>query len=145
MGVRATLTEIPSDLFEQVIAGREPTFPDQPSHSIDKAWTDFHAVFKVKGPPLSFAIAGDHLYSLSPHRLDDFCDGNHEYYIGFVSPRLVREVADVLSTLTETDYKRSESELFGNDHGYGETFFPVLKAAYTEAAARKNSLMIVIF
>jgi hypothetical protein len=143
MGVRAGLTEIPAELFEQVVAG-EAKLPDEPRHSIDKAWHDFHAVFKVKGPPLSLAIAGDHLHPLSPHSLDEFCEGNHDYYVGFVSPRLVREVADALSTLTAAGYKRCESELFGDHYNCGETFFPCLKAAYSEAAARQNALMIVI-
>jgi Domain of unknown function (DUF1877) len=144
MGVRAGLTEIPPDLFEQVVAGGEPKLPDEPRHSIDKAWNDFHAVFKVRGPPLSLAIAGDRLHPLSPHNLDEFCEGNHDYYMGFMSPRLVREVADALSTLTASDYKRWESELFGNHYNCGETFFPHLKAAYVDAAGRQNALMIVI-
>jgi len=144
MGVRAGLTEIPPDLFEQVVAGGEPKLPDEPRHSIDKAWHDFHIVFRSKGPPLSLAIAGDRLHPQSPHTLDEFCKGNHDYYVGFASPRLVREVAEALTGLTASDYKRWESELVGDQYNCGETFFPDLKAAYTEAAVRKNALMIVI-
>src|SRR5688572_1964137 len=99
MGVRAGLTEIPPDLFEQAVAGGEPNLPNGPRYSIDKAWYEFHAVFKVKGPPLSLAIAGDHLHPLSPHSLDEFCEGNHDYYLCFVSPQLVCEVAQALSAL----------------------------------------------
>ena len=144
MGVRAGLVEIPPDLFEQVVAGREPKLPDHPRHSIDKAWYDFHAVFKAKGPPLNLAISGDQLHPMSPHSFDEFCEGSHDYYIGFASPRLVREAAGSLATTTAADYKRWESELFGDEYNCGETFFPQLKAAYAEAAARQSALMIVI-
>ncbi len=144
MGVRAGLTEIPPALFEQVIAGGEPKLPDEPRYSIDKAWNDFHAVFKVKGPPLSLAIAGDYLHTLSAHSLDEFCKGDHEYYVGFASPQLVRKVADALATVTAVDYKQWEGDMFGDQYNCGETFFPYLKAAYKEAAARQNALMIVI-
>ncbi len=144
MGVRAGLIEISPDLFEQVVAGGEPKLPDEPRYSIDKAWHDFHLVFRDKGPPLGLAIAGDSLSPHSPHNLDEFCEGNHEYYVGFASPPLVHAVADALSGLTASDYKRWESELVGDQYNCGETFFPCLKAAYMEAAARKNALMIVI-
>jgi hypothetical protein len=144
MGVRAGLTELPRDLFEQVLAGGEPTLPNEPRHSIDKAWHEFHSVFKLKGPPLSLVIAGDHLHPLSTHRLDEFSTGNHDYYIGFMSPSLVRDVADALSTVTAIDYKRWESELFGDRLHCGEAYFSQLKSAYTEAAERQNALMIVI-
>lgn len=144
MGVRAGLIEIPADLFEQVVSGGEPKLPEVPRHSIDKAWNDFHIVFKSKGPPLSLAIAGDCLHPQSPHSLDEFCEGNHDYFIGFASPSLVREVADALSGVVASDYKRWESELIGDEYNCGETFFPYLSVAYREAAARKNGLMIVI-
>ena len=91
MGVRAGLTKIPPDLFQQVVEGGEP-----------------------------------------------------KLLISFVSPRLVREVAAALFTMTALDYKRWESEVFGAQYNCGETFFPYLKAAYTEAAAGQNALMIVI-
>ncbi|HTU92821.1 MAG TPA: DUF1877 family protein [Gemmataceae bacterium] len=144
MGVRAGFTEISPDIFEQVVAGAEPETTGGVHHSIDKAWNDFHLVFRSKGPPLNSAIAGDYRHSLSPHSLDEFCEGHHEYYVGFVSPHLVGEIAKVLVNITAADYKRWERELVGDQYNCGETFFPELKAAYAEAAARKSALMIVI-
>ncbi len=144
MGVRAGLTEITPEIFDQVRAGGEPNFPESPRHSIDKAWHDLHAVFRVKGPPLSLAISGDCLHPLSNHTLDEFCKGGHDYYVGFVSPDLVQQVAKHLSSVTTADYERWESEQLGEQYNVGEMFFPHLKTAYLEAAARKNALMIVI-
>ena len=144
MGVRAHLTEIAPYLFEQVVAGGEPHLPDAPSHSIDKAWYEFHLVLRTKGLPLCLAVAGDFLHPQSPHTLDEFCKGDHEYYVGFASPKLVQEVGDALANLTVSDYKRWEAELVGPDYNCGEMFFPNLKAAYTEAAAQGHALMIVI-
>lgn len=144
MGVRAGLTEIPSDLFDSMVAGGESTFPYAARRSIDKAWHDFHTVFQGQGPPLSLAISGDCLQPQSPHSLSEFCEGNHNWYVGFASPALVNEVAQVLANLTSSDYKRWETEMTGKQYNCGETFFANLKAAYTEAAARKNALMIVI-
>jgi len=144
MGVRASLTEISPEQFEQVVAGGQPKLPNEPSYSIDKAWNDFHFLFRCKGHPLRHAIAGDYLHPQSPHSLDEFCEGNHEYYLGFASPRLVLEVAHSLTDLSAMDYKRWENELMGTQYNCGETFFPYLKAAYESAAARKNALMIVI-
>jgi hypothetical protein len=144
MGVRAGLTEIPSEILEQVRAGGEPDFPESPRHSIDKAWHDLHAVFRAKGLPLSLAVSGDYLHPLSNHTLDEFCKGGHEYYVGFASPDLVQQVAEHLASVSAADYKRWEVELFGDQYNVGEKYFPHLKTAYLEAAARKNSLMIVI-
>lgn len=144
MGIRAGLTEITPELFEQIRAGGESNLPESFRHSIDKAWHDLHLVLRAQGPPLNLAISGDFLHPLSPHTLDEFCEGNHEYYVGFASPSLVQEIAKYLTTVTAADYKRWESELFGDPYNVGETFFPDLKAAYLDAAARNNALEIVI-
>ena len=144
MGVRAGFSEITPEVFAQVAAGAQPDITPGIRHSIDKAWHDFHVVFRSKGPPLSLAIAGDYRHPLSPHSLDEFCDGRyHEYYVGFASPQLVQEVAEALAKVTASDYKRWETELVGDQYSM-ETFFPTLKTAYLEAAVRRNALMIVI-
>ena len=144
MGIRAGLTEITPDVFEQVRTGGEPDLSEGPRHSIDKAWQDFHSVFRAKGQPLSLAISGDYLHPSSSHTLDEFCKGDHDYYVGFASPTLVQHVADSLAAVTATEYKHWESELFGDHYNGGETLFPHLKAAYVDAATRNNALMIVI-
>jgi hypothetical protein len=133
MGIRASLTEITPDIYEQVCAGLEPKFPESPHYYfIDKAWHDFHAVLRDKGMPLSLAIAGDCLHPQSSHALDEFCEGNHDYYLGFVSPNLVQLISQSITAVTPSDYAGWEGE------------FAQLQAAYLDAAARKNALVVVI-
>jgi len=144
MGLRAGLTEITSDVFDQVAEGREPDLASGKRHSIDKSWYDFHKVFERKAPPLNLTIAGDRLHPLSPHTIEEFCQGNHEYYIGFMSPDLVRAIADALLGLTLSELKQWYEELGVAQYECALSFFDELKAAYVESAKRGNALMIVI-
>jgi hypothetical protein len=144
MGIRAAFSEISSEVFEQVRAGLEPDMHEIEWHSVDKAWYDIFNVLKEKGPPLDLAIVGDCLHPLSPHSLADFCNGGHEYYFGFVSPRTVQAVSEALSGLKLTDVKTWYNDCgiaFGN---YDQTMFQEMKAAYCNAAKRGNALRIGI-
>jgi hypothetical protein len=144
MGIVAGLHEITPIIFEHLCAGLEPEFPTNSHHFIDRAWYEFHTVFRSFGPPLSLAITGDCLHPKSAHTFDEFSEGNHDYYAGFVSPGLVQQIAESLVSVTPADYKRWESEVFGDQYRGTETSFIDFRAAYIEAAARKNALMIVI-
>jgi hypothetical protein len=144
MGIRAGLTEITPETFEQVAAGREPDLTGSERYSIDKAWHDSHVVFGPMGPPLSFAISGDWRHPLSPHSLDEFCEGKREYYLGFVSPGLVNEIAQALSNLTDLQLAQWCGQYGDEQNNCAATFFPDLKAAYANAATRGNALVIVI-
>jgi hypothetical protein len=98
----------------------------------------------LKEPPLSLAITGDCIHPQGGHSLDEFIRGDHDYYIALMSPRLVQEIAAALTNVTAKEFKQWESESVGNRHSAVELFFSQLKAAYREAAAEKNGLMIVI-
>ena len=144
MGQLATFAEITPDLFEQIVAGEDPNLTECRNHSLDKAWDSLHSVLQSKGPPLSLAITGDTVHPDGGHSLDEFIQGDHDYYIALMSARLVREVAEALTNVTAEQFKRWESELGGEGDSAVELFLPQLKAAYQEAAAAKNALMIVI-
>jgi hypothetical protein len=144
MGLRAGLTEITPDVFDQIARGEEPDLPSGERRSIDKAWDDFHVVFKKEGPPLSLAIAGDVLHPESRHTLEDFLGGNHDYYVGFMSPGLVRDIANALTGFALSELTRRCEALDPGQYTCGLGFFGELKAAYTEAAQRGNALVIVI-
>lgn len=144
MGIRAGFTEITPDAFNQIRVGGEPALAGGQHHSIDKAWHDFHVVFGRQGPPLSLAIAGDCRHPFSPHSLEEFSTGNHDYYVAFMSPRLVREVAEALATLRPPQLQNWYEELRIGQYDCGFYFFGQLKNAYMEAAKCGNALMIVI-
>lgn len=144
MGIRAGFTEITPGAFEQIARGGEPDVSRGKRHFIDKAWDDFHTVFERLGPPLSLIIAGDCLHPQSPHSLQDFYKGGHDFYAGFMSAKLVREIADILAALPLLHLTQWYTEL--GVGGYDRDFylFDELKAAYVEAAKHGNALMIFI-
>lgn len=144
MGLRAGLTEITPDTFEKVAAGGDPDLTGGDHFSIDKAWEDLHVVFAPKGPPLSLAISGDLRHPESPHSLGEFCEGKHDYYVGFASPRLVKEIAEELSTFTDLQFSQWCEQYEHGQNNCAASLFPSLKAVCSNAAARGNALVIVI-
>jgi Domain of unknown function (DUF1877) len=144
MGRLATFAELGSDLFERVIAGADHDLTGCRVHSIDKAWDGLHLVLRSNGPPLSLAITGDCRHPQGGHSLDEFIQGDRDYYIALMSPRLVQEIAAALTNVTAKKLKQWESELGVERDSSVDVFLPQLKAAYREAAAEKNGLMIVI-
>jgi hypothetical protein len=90
------------------------------------------------------AIIGDRPHPDGGHSLDEFLQGDHDYYIALMSPRLVQEVAKALRNVTAAEFKQWESELGIDPDESVAVFFPELKAAYVAAAATKNALMITI-
>jgi hypothetical protein len=147
----AVLVEMAPDLFERVAAGADADadLNRAANHSLEQLWDSLHVVLRSKGPPLSLAISGDCRHPLCPHNLDEYREGGHDYYLGLASPRLVGKVAEALANVTASDYKQWQTEAIrarrlDPQYDGGVIFFPYLKAAYSEAAARKNGLMVVI-
>ncbi len=113
MGRSAILVELAPDLFARVAAGADPDLQRAAQHSLESAWDSLHAVLRSKGPPLSLAISGDCRHPVCPHSLDEFREGSHDYYLGLVSPQLVREVAEELALVarrTTSDGRPRRSE-----------------------------------
>jgi hypothetical protein len=144
MGRLASFAAIGPDLFERIVAGEDPDLAGCRVHSIDKAWDSLHSVLRSKEPPLSLAITGDCSHPQGGHSLDEFIQGGHDYYIALVSPHLVQEIAAALTGITAKEFKEWQCKSGGDRHCAVERFFRQLKAAYREAAAEKNGLMIVI-
>ena len=144
MGVRGSLTEVTPDVFAQVLRGEEPNVPDGERHSIDKAWFQFHSMFGKAGPPLSLVITGDCLHLQSPHSLEDFCRGGHEWYLGYASPELVREAANALSAISTAQLRQWYEESGCGGYDCNLYFFEKLKSAYVSAAEHRNALQILV-
>jgi hypothetical protein len=144
MGVRAGLTVISAFAFEQITFGKEPELGKGERYSIDKAWQDFHLVFQNQNSPLNLAIAGDCLHVLSPHTLEDFWRGGHDYYVGFMSPQLVQKLAVELSHVTLSQLQQWYDELNIGSYDCDQCFFAQLNAAYRDSASTGSALMICI-
>ncbi len=127
-----------------MLRGDEPKIPERPRYSIDKAWSDFHSVFSRSGYPLSLVISGDNFHPQSPQRLEEFCKGGNEWYLGLISPKLVHDAAEALSVLSTMQLKALYHE-YGCG-GYDRDFhlFAQLKAAYEEASEQGCALMIMV-
>ena len=145
MGQLANFAEISPDLFKRIIAGGDDSALTKcPQHSLDKAWDSLHHVLQSKGRPLSLAITGDRTHPDGGHSLDEFIQGEHEYYVALMSPQLVQQVATALGNVTAAEFKQWESDLGIDPDESVEVFFPELKTTYQQASAAKNALMIMI-
>lgn len=145
MGVSAGLTEISPHDFEELTAGGSPDTSGAEYHSLDRAWGDINEALRQAGPPLDKAITGDRLHPDCPHTFEDFFSGSHDYYVGFASPELVREVADALAGCNPPHSARQEGSVeFDYIADYVGEYFKVLRDVYNGAAERGNALMIII-
>jgi len=86
MGVPRRSDEIPPDLFEQVVAGGEPKRPMSRGTRLTKAWHDFTSFFGQRGHRSVLRLLATSFTPQSSQTLDEFCEGDHEYYVGFSSP-----------------------------------------------------------
>lgn len=145
MGIRASFSQITPDIFEQMVRGEEPKIAEGEWHSIDKAWFDFHTVFRQKSHPLDLVIAGDCLHPQSQQTLEEFCKGGHDWYFGLASPTLVHEAAKALSALSTVELKQWYDEQNCGGYDCSFYFFAQLKSAYTSAADHGNALMIMVW
>ncbi len=101
-----------------------------------------HYIFQEFEPPLKYTIIGDSVHPLSSNDIEDLIENRTEFYIGFMSPKLVKEVSKELDKLKQRDltniYKRY-NDIFDE---YNKKYLSNLKEAYSTAAANDNALYI---
>lgn len=148
MGVRAELREIPAAAFARVKAGGDIIKEDLETGawtSLDKAWYDFHNLFKQMDSPLKYVIAGDYPYPLSPRDIETFVENDdYDFYMGFVSPPVVREISDSLSKLSDLELTRMLEEVGMEFDRYCQRYFKDMKRTYSQVAKNGNALYICI-
>jgi hypothetical protein len=148
MGIRAGLTEISANAYTKVKAGGnidEADLENRTWTSLDKAWYGFHNVFKQMAPPLKLTISGDYPHPLGAPDVDVFDESpDYDFYLGFMSPPLVEEIADSLSMLSYAEIARL-FELIGIEFdSYFQHHLEAMKQAYSQAAKNRNALYICI-
>jgi hypothetical protein len=152
MGVRASLTQIPSEIPKLLREAREyepseHTLGAQydwnsfPSVTLDKAWQDFVVVFKKIGPPLHYAIEGDYSH---PDSIETWDYETSDYYTGYVSKEHVQGVSSALSKLSYSDISSAFEQAGIEYDEYNQRYFEGLICFYQEAAKKHSAVMILI-
>lgn len=143
MGIRCSFTMLPASTIQSVVAGEQPSLAGEIVR-IDSAWDEFHALLRDKPWPLNLAIAGDVLSPRHPVTLYEFLDGKHDFFCGFASPALVAQIDGALKDLGVEDYRKWQTERFGEPIDYFADRFAVLQQVYAKAARDGCGLVILI-
>jgi hypothetical protein len=148
MGLRAGLIEISATSLAQVKAGETLTEDELKTYawtSLDKAWYEFYRLFKRMVSSLKYAISGDYPHPLGPQSLDEFAEnGISDFYIGFVSPSIVKDICLSLAELSNQDINRMYGEIGLEFDKYSQSYLENLRHAYSRATANTNALCICI-
>ena len=148
MGIRAGLTEIPADVYAKVKAGGnidDNDLKDRVWTSLDKTWHGFHLVFKRMDMPLKFVVSGDFAHSLGAKDINSFEErADNDFYLGFMSPPLVRDIAASLSQLSNEEVAQHFAVTGIEFDAYFQNHLNALIKAYSQAAKNGNALYICI-
>lgn len=147
MGVRAGLCEITPQAFDEMMAGGNPDVSAGRYYALDKAWSEIHDMLQPAGYPLNQAIVGDALHPESNHSYEEFYEGKHDWYLGFVTVETVKKIARALEDIQVPDVPEISRRSENDSHVYIDyvgSMFRVLQAAYREASRHGNALMVVI-
>ncbi len=146
MGVTASLTRYPAEVFAEVKAKRS-FYPPNGSgieHCyLDRSWDELRPALNSFGYPLTLALSGDYGYAGG---LDTFGWGdstNEDHYLGIVSPPVVQEIATALRDLRfEQVVMRLSKPSRGTD--YLHDFYHALLQFYSMAATEGNCVFICV-
>jgi hypothetical protein len=148
MGVRASLREISATTFMKLQAGEKLDEDDliEPSSAfLDIFCRDFHVMFKQADSPLRYIFDGDFPHPSSAANIDDYLMNTaSNYFVGFVSPDLVKEIADALPRLTNTYIKRLAQQAGIIWQAYHEGYIQEIKDVYIRAARNGSALCVTI-
>lgn len=147
MGMRASLTLISSRDYAALLKNPKADISlDGEHYDIDKAWVEFHKVFKRLGGPLKFAIEGKYCpYGNFEENDDGMADG---FVSATVAARIAQELAKLpLKSIIDSvkgDYRNMGLDFPEGEGPYLRAHFATLKKAYTAAAKKKMAVHIGI-
>jgi hypothetical protein len=141
MGIRAELTQLTPEEFDQILSGEDSDTSESEKWSIENLWSEFNELFKEADPPLVYMIVGDCRHPEFSHDLEEF---THDFYMGLMSPQLVQQIAPLLDAITATELRRLYADRGMDFDDSSQDMFDELKSAYAESAAAENALMIVV-
>ena len=145
MGKSAHINEIHPNTITKALNGEVITVEELKfgiNKDLDKSWMVMHSIFQEFGPPLKYTIIGDSIHPLSPEKLDDLIENKSEFYIGFMSPSLVKDVSKELEKISSHNlnelYKKHDEEF----DEYNMSYFSNLREIYSYAAKNESALYI---
>ena len=147
MSVTASLKQISADVYEKVKAGGgiDKEDLDLERTVLSRSWYVLHIVSKQMPPPLRYFMSGDYVHPLGAPDIDSFRQpGYEDFYLGFMSPSLVKQVADDLSLLPREELARFFERAGKEFDDYFQHYFDAIKQAYSNAAEKGNALNITI-
>ena len=145
MGKRAFIYEIHPNTITRALEGKEISQEEIRFgivKDLDKAWMTMHFIFREFDPPLKYAIIGDSIHPQSPDKLDDLIDNKTEFYIGFMSPRLVKDISKELENISFMKLVKIFEEHDENFDEYKNSKFLSLREIYSKAAIKESALYI---
>jgi Domain of unknown function (DUF1877) len=148
MGMRASITLISPQTYSAIV--KDPQNADVSlegeSYDIDKAWSEFHEVFKTLGAPLKYAIEGE--FCPNGNFEENDTGGNDGFVSVALAARISKELAKLpfkkVSDGVRESWRQNELDYPDDEDEYLGCHYATLQKAYAAAADQKMAVYIGI-
>jgi hypothetical protein len=153
MGIRASLQSIPPEIVDILraerayepgsdVLGQDYDWMAFEVCSLDKTWWGIHQAFKGAEGPLRYLIEGDYGF---PGGVDAFViQSEADHYLGYVSAKVVVELARQLAGLSETEVTEAFARAGLDYDGYFQSYFKEMIGFYLQTAVERRAVVITI-